>query len=67
MKELAALALLAAPLLADENRGDTRHVEFLPFAEALARAQDEGRLLFLKPVYGGVDDAGAADYRCGTW
>lgn len=48
--------------------GDPSHVEFtLPFADALAKAKAENRLLFVKPVYGGVDGEGARDYRCGSW
>jgi len=48
--------------------GDARRVPFvLPFSEARARAQESKRLLFLKPIYGGVDARGAADYRCGSW
>ena len=46
----------------------THHVEFtLPFDVAIEKARSERRLLFLKPIYGGVDEAGAADYRLGRW
>lgn len=48
--------------------GDPLHVRFtLPFEKALAKAKAEKRLLFLKPIYGGVDREGARDYRCGSW
>ena len=48
--------------------GDPLKVNFtLPFKEALAKAKKENRLIFLKPIYGGVDPAGAKDYRCGSW
>ena len=48
--------------------GDDRHIEFtLPYADAVAKAKAENRLLFLKPIYGGMDVAGAKDYRCGSW
>jgi len=73
-----ALGLLgsAAPASAGEvpttapvaNGGDTRRVHFvLPFKEALAKAKREKRLLFVKPIYGGVNEEGAKDYRCGSW
>ena len=77
-RRLAILVFLlasAAPLCAAEeaaptpkNHGDTRRVSFvLPFADALEKAKKEDRLLFVKPIYGGVDKAGAADYRAGSW
>lgn len=48
--------------------GDTRRIDFVrPFPVAQKQAQAENRLLFVKPVYGGVDQLGAADYRCGRW
>jgi len=48
--------------------GDNRKIEFVrPFEKALARAKAENRLVFLKPVYGGVDAEGERDYRCGSW
>lgn len=48
--------------------GDSLHVDFtLPFEKALKKAKKENRLLFLKPIYGGVDEEGANDYRCGSW
>ena len=48
--------------------GDPRHIDFVrPFAKALEKAKAERRLIFLKPIYGGVDAAGARDYRCGNW
>jgi len=50
------------------SAGDSLHVNFtLPFEKALKKAKQESRLLFLKPIYGGVDQAGANDYRCGSW
>ncbi len=53
---------------APKNPGDTRRVPFvLPFADALEKAKAEDRLLFVKPIFGGVDVEGAADYRCGSW
>ncbi len=48
--------------------GDPRHIEFVrPFTKALEKAKAERRLIFLKPIYGGVDAAGAKDYRRGNW
>ncbi len=48
--------------------GDTRGIDFVrPFPVAQKQAQAENRLLFVKPIYGGVDQLGAADYRCGRW
>jgi len=48
--------------------GDVCKIDFtLPFTQAMARAKRENRLLFLKPIYGGVNQAGAKDYRCGSW
>ena len=48
--------------------GDPRHIDFIrPFTNALKKAKAERRLIFLKPIYGGVDAAGAKDYRCGNW
>ena len=66
---IALLATAASPLgrSQDGPAGDTRRIEFLPFDEALAKAKAEKRLLFLKPIYGGVDEEGARDYRCGSW
>ena len=50
------------------NEGDVRSIEFvLPFKKALAIAKKEKRLIFLKPIYGGVDQLGAKEYRCGNW
>ena len=60
--------LLAQEPTASDQAGDTRRIEFmLPFERALEIASDENRLIFLKPIYGGVDEAGYADYRCGSW
>lgn len=51
-----------------QEEGDPRHIKFtLPFEKALAKAKAENRLLFLKPIYGGVNEEGARDYRCGSW
>ena len=47
---------------------DTARIEFtLPFDKALAKAKAENKLIFLKPVYGGVDAVGAKDYCSGSW
>jgi len=60
-------------LAADEpsvssQAGDTRRVEFvLPFERALEIAKEENRLLFVKPILGGVSEAGYRDCRCGSW
>ena len=60
------VAQSAAP--ASANPGDQRKVPFvLPFKAAFAKAKAENRLLFIKPIYGGLDQAGADDYRCGSW
>ena len=75
MKKLALLmsvALSATALAQDdraqEARGDTNKIRFtLPFKRALAKAKKENRLLFVKPIFGGVDEEGAKDYRCGSW
>lgn len=57
-----------APVEAKPAGGDARRITFEPtFADALAKAKREKRLLFLKPIYGGVDAEGAKDYRCGSW
>ena len=66
---IALLATAASPLGRSQDglAGDTRCIEFLPFDKALAKAKAEKRLLFLKPIYGGVDEDGARDYRCGSW
>ncbi len=50
------------------GQGDTRSIKFVvPFDTALKQAKEQKRLLFLKPIYGGVDQLGARDYRCGSW
>lgn len=50
------------------NAGDGLRVNFtLPFKDALAKAKNEKKLLFLKPIFGGMDKAAATDYRCGLW
>ena len=71
------MSLLVAPLLVlactelvapEAAAGDPRHVAFVqPFEQALARSRSENRMLFLKPVYGGMDREGAEDYRTGQW
>jgi len=56
------------PEASPPNAGDTRKIDFvLPFEKALQKAREEKRLLFVKPIYGGVDQQGAEDYRCGSW
>jgi hypothetical protein len=66
---LVAYAQLAAAVEpATKNGGDTREIKFvLPFDKALDTAKKEQRLIFLKPIYGGVDQLGAQEYRCGNW
>jgi len=69
---LAVLGVAATglPLPAAEvaNEGDVRSIKFvLPFDKALETAKRETRLIFLKPIYGGVDQLGAKEYRCGNW
>ena len=57
-----------APAASKTNPGDTLHIDFvLPFEQALAQAKPEKKLLFIKPIYGGVNQQGADDYRCGSW
>ena len=63
---LAGVSVLTSAGLADP--GDPRHIEFtLPADAAFKLARDENRLLFLKPIYGGVNQTGYADYRAGSW
>ncbi len=63
---LAAIAVIA-PVLAGDG-GDPRRIEFtLPFKKAMAKAKAEKRMVFLKPIYGGMDKIGARDYRAGNW
>ena len=58
------LAALARTGLAQDNS----RIQFtLPFEKALAKAKAENKLLFLKPIYGGVDEIGAKDYCRGSW
>jgi len=58
----------AAEKVAGVKGGDPAKIEFvLPFEKALAKAKQEKRLIFIKPIYGGVNDAGYKDYRCGSW
>ena len=60
-------ATLVGPALARDG-GDPRRINFtLPFKKAMAKAQAENRMVFLKPIYGGVDKIGARDYRAGNW
>ena len=63
-----AVLALALPVPAQQPGGDPTVVDFLrPVAAARARAEREHRLLFLKPVYGGMDEAGAQSYCRGSW
>ena len=57
--------LLATSLLTPQE--PTQLTRVLPFREALHTAKAEHRLVFLKPVYGGIDEAGASNYCAGTW
>ena len=60
-------ACAVGPALA-AGSGDPRRINFtLPFKKAMAKAKAENRLLFLNPIYGGVDKIGARDYRAGNW
>ena len=64
------VAATGLPVTAAEvaNEGDLRSIKFvLPFEKALETAKREKRLIFLKPIYGGVDQLGAKEYRCGDW
>ncbi len=64
MRNLTLVLCLAATAGAQE----TDRIEFtLPFEKALAKAKAENKLLFLKPIYGGVDAIGAKDYCSGSW
>ena len=72
-----AVALLVMPATADDRPvpateakpgGDLLKIDFtLPFSKALAKAKAENRMLFLKPIYGGMNAEGYRDYRCGSW
>ena len=65
---LFGLALAPGAQSQEQAAGDSRRVHFtLPYKKALARSQAANRVLFLKPIYGGVDSEGAKDYRCGSW
>ena len=47
---------------------DNTKIRFVrPFAKAFAEAKEKNRMIFLKPIYGGLDAEGAEDYRCGRW
>ena len=64
------VAALSGVTAAEEpqNHGDVRPIQFtLPFEVALKKAKAENRLILLKPIYGGVDQLGERDYRCGSW
>ncbi len=62
-----AAATLVGPALARDG-GDLRRINFtLPFKKAMAKAKAENRMVFLKPIYGGMDKIGARDYRAGNW
>ncbi len=72
-----AVAFLVMPATADDGpvpgaeakpAGDLLKIDFtLPFSKALAKAKAENRMIFLKPIYGGMDAEGYRDYRCGSW
>ncbi len=72
-----AVAFLVMPATADDRpvpgtrekpSGDLLKIDFtLPFSKALAKAKAENRMIFLKPIYGGMDAEGYRDYRCGSW
>ncbi len=63
-----ALAVVSAATFAHADPGDPRKIDFtLPARDAFDQAVAENRLLFIKPIYGGVDQAGYADYRAGSW
>lgn len=64
---LSAMAFPQAPV-AVPHGGDPEVVRFVrPVATAVARAKAERRLLFVKPVYGGMDADGADSYCHGQW
>ncbi len=66
MLVVTTVTIGARPAMAGD--GDSRRIDFVrPFPVAQKQAQAENRLLFVKPIYGGVDQLGAADYRCGRW
>jgi len=68
MTRLIATGVLLAALAAPGLAQDTSRIQFtLPFEKALAKAKTEKKLLFLKPIYGGVDAIGAKDYCRGSW
>ena len=47
---------------------DTRHVVFeRDLDKVFSQAKAEKKLVFFKPVFGGVDAEGAKDYREGCW
>ncbi len=72
-----AVAFFAEPATADDRPvpateakpgGDLLKIDFtLPFSKALAKAKAENRMIFLKPIYGGMNAEGYRDYRCGSW
>ena len=68
---LAFIVLVGSRAIASDSSagdGDPRGIDFVrPFPVAQKRALAENRLLFVKPIYGGVDQLGAANYRCGRW
>ncbi len=75
MMSLTALACLAPllpaiPQASPAPAADTAAIEWvLPadFDEALKRAKDENRLLLIKGVSFGIDQAGATCATAGTW
>lgn len=64
------LALSANALDVPEAKGpyDHRHVQFeRDLDRVFKKAKSEHKLVFFKPVYGGVDAEGAKDYHEGCW
>lgn len=71
----ACFAILPFPAVATAQQpaspssgGQPEIVHFVrPVTAAVERAKAERRLLFLKPVYGGMDAEGATNYCRGQW
>jgi len=64
---LPLLLGLGQAAAADHNPGDTRQVEFVLPVQKAAEQATALKLLFLKPIYGGVSQEGYRDYRAGSW
>ena len=65
---MVCLLGLLTPGLFGEDAQDVLKVSFVnPYTKAQTLAKEKNRLFFVKPVYGGLNKEGAADYRCGTW